>query len=47
MGKKNKIKPEDNVANMQNPNEGLGGTNEQYDKDQENRKKQQKEKNKK
>lgn len=36
----NKIKPKDNVSNMQNPNKGTPGTNEQYDKVQDNRSKQ-------
>lgn len=35
-----KIKPKDNASNMQNSNEGTDGNNEQYLKDQENRKKQ-------
>ena len=43
---KKKIKPEDNISNMQNPNKGTTGTNEQYDKSQENRNKQIQEHNK-
>lgn len=35
-----KIKPEDNSANQQNPNKGTPGTNTQYDKAQGNRGKQ-------
>lgn len=35
-----KIKPEDNIANMQNPNKGTSGTNKQYDQSQGNRGKQ-------
>jgi hypothetical protein len=38
-----KIKPEDNKANTLNSNEGTDGYNQQYLKDQENRKKQAKE----
>lgn len=37
---KKKIKPIDNTSNTLNPNEGTDGNNEQYLKDQENRKKQ-------
>lgn len=32
-----KIKPEDNEANMPNPNKGTDGTNKQYDQNQGNR----------
>ncbi len=35
-----KIKPEDNSANIKNPNDGTDGTNEQYDKAELNRRKQ-------
>jgi hypothetical protein len=38
--KKNKVKPDDNSSNQQNPNKGTKGTNEQYDKAQENKGKQ-------
>ncbi|EKY18496.1 MULTISPECIES: hypothetical protein [Capnocytophaga] len=38
MGKK--ITPENNCANMQNPNKGSDGTNKQFDKAQGNRGKQ-------
>lgn len=34
------IKPQDNAANMQNPNKGTSGTNKQYDQNQGNRGKQ-------
>ena len=37
---KDKIKPKDNESNMQNPNKGTKGTNEQYDKAQGDRGKQ-------
>ena len=37
---KDKIKPKDNESNMQNPNKGTPGTNEQYDKAQGDRGKQ-------
>ena len=36
----NKIKPEDNRANILNPNKGTNGTNKQYDQNQGNRGKQ-------
>lgn len=35
-----KIKPEDNESNMQNPNYGTNGTNKHYDQNQGNRGKQ-------
>ena len=35
-----KIKPEDNVSNMQNRNKGTSGTNKQVDQNQGNRGKQ-------
>lgn len=35
-----KITPEQNAANMQNPNKGTKGTNKEYDKNQGNRGKQ-------
>ena len=34
------IKPQDNAANMQNPNKGTSGVNRQYDQNQGNRGKQ-------
>lgn len=37
---KKKIQPQDNAANMQNPNKGSNGTNKQYDQNQGNRGKQ-------
>jgi hypothetical protein len=37
---KSKIKPKDNVANMQNKNAGSPGTNRQFDQNQGNRGKQ-------
>lgn len=40
---KKRISPEDNAANMQNPNEGTPGNNQQYLQAEENRRRQIKE----